>query len=169
MRTLGLLVLCVLCSRGTMSSGTYDSQQGHGRSAMSIDTEAREPRGPRIPRRFLPDIIGLTIERVPFEPPQHRFVESVYADYREALAFTIEIEGEFRLEQAVTPVLYVGDVEISHVERFGRGRYRFLAFEDEERQMRSGAPIALGWPGQPREKRETPYRFQLPPQSEQRK
>ena len=130
---------------------------------MSSDAETREPAGPEIPERSLPEIVELVIERVPFEPPRYELIDSVYADFKEAVAFNIVIDDEIRVDQAVTPVLYVGEVEVSHLEGSGENRYRYLAFQDEERQMRGGDSIALGWPGLPAEKRETQYRFEPPP------
>jgi hypothetical protein len=126
------------------------------------DSQPPQPREPRIPPRYLPDIVGLKIERVHFEPPKHRFVRSVYAEYREALAFVLDIRGDLRLDQNVTPVLYVGDVEVSHAESVDRYCVRFLAFPDEERRMKPGASIALGWPGLPLEKRESKFIFSPP-------
>lgn len=128
----------------------------------SADSEAKEKRGPRTQRRYLPDIVALEIHRVSVRPPKYRFVDSVYADVTEALAFEVEIDGELRLDQAVTPVLYVGDIGLSELERVEGNRYRFLAFPEQERQLKEGAPIRIGWPGQAPESRETKFRFKAP-------
>jgi hypothetical protein len=134
-----------------------------GRAVMTQnDSQPAEPRRPRVPKRFLPDIVGLSVTRIPFKPPESRFVRSVYADYKEALAFTVDLSDELRLDQDVTPVLYIGDVPVSHAEDLGKRRVRFLAFPDAERKMKPGAAIAIGWPGLPSQKRETKFRFQPP-------
>ena len=112
-----------------------------------MDSSTAAGRGPRIGRPNLPAIVSLEIRRVPFRAPSYRFVRSVLADAKEALAFDVELAGELPLDRDATPVLYVGAVELSHVESLGRRRYRFLALAREEASLRQGAPISLGWPG----------------------
>ena len=123
------------------------------------DSSTASGPGRRTPRPYLPRIVRLVIERVPFEPPSYKFVQSAYADLKEALAFTIQVTGELPLERDATPVLYVGTVELSHAESLGEHRYRYLAFPAEEEAMREGAPITLGWPGE-RPHAETRFRYE---------
>jgi hypothetical protein len=110
----------------------------------------------------LPEILTLKVERIPFKPPEYKYVKSAYAGHREALAFTLEIRGDLHLERNATPVLYVGDVQLADAERMEDGRVRYLAFPDHERRMERGAPVALGWPGFPLEKRESRHRYEPP-------
>ena len=113
----------------------------------SSDSGAAQARGPRNRRRPLPEIVSLRVERIRVEPKSYKFVRSVQQDAGEALAFTVELKGELRLDVDATPVLYVGDVELSQGESLGKARYRFLAFAAEQTAMRADAPISLGWPG----------------------
>jgi hypothetical protein len=144
--TLVLFVAGIVCASG---SGPHDGLAlvREEKIMDSTDGGAAQPRGRRIRRQPLPEILSLTVERVRVEPRTHKFVRSVQEDTREALAFTIDVNGELRLDVNATPVLYVGDVELSHGESLGKGRYRFLAFDSEQKAMRAEAPISLGWPG----------------------
>nr|AHZ89320.1 hypothetical protein [uncultured bacterium 'pool 3 contig00022'] len=130
--------------------------------AMTCDRGSQEPRAPSVPPRNLPSIVDLEIKRVPFRAPPHRFVESRYADYDEALEFAVEIEGEIDMERAVTPVLLVGDVEVSYLEALGNRRYRFLAFPPEEKGMEEGDTVALAWPGEPQQARRSKHSYSPP-------
>jgi hypothetical protein len=143
---LALLVLGIAWSSG---SGPGDSRALAREETImdSSDSGAAQPRDPRTSRPALPEILSLAVERVRVEPRKYKFVESVLADEREATAFTIEVKGTLRLDMNATPVLYVGEVELSACEQLGDGRYRFLAFAKEQKAMRAGAPISLGWPG----------------------
>jgi hypothetical protein len=128
--------------------------QAHGATFLreetimdSSDSGSAQARGPRSRRPPLPEIISLAVERVRVEPRSYKFVRSVQEDAAEALAFTVELKGELRLDVDATPVLYVGDVELSQGESLGGARYRFLAFAAEQKSLRADAPISLGWPG----------------------
>jgi hypothetical protein len=143
-------VLAVLAMLGGSRSGQYADDLGLVKGELimdSGDSGAAQARGPRVGKRPLPAIVSLTLERVIVEPRSYKFVRSVQEDAREALAFVITVKGELRLDVNATPVLYVGDVELSQAESLGDGRYRFLAFPAEQKDMRAGAPISLGWPG----------------------
>jgi hypothetical protein len=119
-----------------------------GKVMSDTDSERPPRRQQPSPRPALPEIVELTIERIPFEPPRYRYVRSAYDGSYEALAFTVRIKGRIDVTRDVTPVLYVGNIGLSHVETLGDGRLRFLAFETEERQFVADAPIAFGWPGE---------------------
>jgi hypothetical protein len=143
-------VLVVLAIVGAWGSGPRGNNVGlvKGEQIMDgADSGAAQARGPRVRRSSLPEIVSLTFEHVKVEPRSYKFVRSVQDDAREALAFVITVKGELRLDMNATPVLYVGDVELSQGESLGDGRYRFLAFPSEQKRMRAGAPISLGWPG----------------------
>lgn len=127
----------------------------------SADSSTPRDPGRRGRRPDIPDIVSLTIARVPFTRPSYEFVRTAYPDAAEALAFTIEVKSEFRLDRNATPVLYVGDVELTHSESLGEHRYRFLAFPADERAMRPEAPISLGWPGH-RPHQQTRFRYEPP-------
>ena len=129
---------------------------------MDTDAETREPDVPRI-KRYLPEIVKLAIERIPFEPRKYRFIKSAYADFTEALAFVLETTGDLPIDRATSAALYVGDQEITYLEKLGENQYRFLVFGERERLLEEGAPIFHGWPDTPEEKRKTEYYYKAPP------
>lgn len=129
---------------------------------MNDDSGALEPRQPGVTPTRLPTILELQIVRVPYEAPHYEFIDSIYADVTETLAFDVVIEGEIRDDQAVAPALYVGEVQIMHIEKLDENAYRYRAFPDEEERMEDGAVISVGWPGLPQEKVETEFRYSPP-------
>ena len=157
----GLLFLSLaFCSSGAVA------EQPDGaipEDAFMNSTDSTAPLGPgrRVRRPDVPEIVSLTIERVPFQRPSYEFVRTAYPDTRQALAFNIEVKSEFRLDRDATPVLYVGDVELTHSESLGERRYRFLAFPSDENAMHLEAPISLGWPGH-KPHQQTRFRYKPP-------
>lgn len=125
---------------------------------MGIDAAQSDRRGPR-PDWKLPAILDIRIARVPFKAREYRHFKSVYAEYDEAVEFLVRTDGPFPI-RALSPVLYVGDEAIVEGEPVEKGTYRFLAFELD--RLEPGAPITLGWPGQPPEvRKETDFRYEL--------
>ncbi len=156
--TLALSILGIALLTHAQAHGT--ALLGEDTIMDSSDSGAAQARGPRPGRPPLPEIISLTLERVRVEPRSYKFVRSVQEDAAEALAFIVELTGELRLDVDATPVLYVGDVELSQGESLGKARYRFLAFAAEQDAMRAGAPISLGWPGH-KPHQQTRFRYEL--------
>lgn len=154
------LILGIACAApGHRSSeGDVVSTREEAKMNGTDSSTAPDPQSP-VRRPYLPAIVSLRVERIPWEPPRYEFVESVLADVKEALAFDVELKEELPLDRGATPVLYVGSVELSAVEAMGEMRYRFLAFPAEEEAMRRGAPISLGWPGE-NPHPETLFRFE---------
>jgi len=128
----------------------------------NADSEGASPRGPTL-RERLPSILGLSIKRVPFEPPKLEFVKSAHEGVKEVLAFELELDGPLPVHMDATPLLYVGSQTISHAE-YGKGRrVRFLAFPGEWERLEAGAPVALGWPGLgPEKRRKIEFRYDPP-------
>jgi hypothetical protein len=155
----------MLLGLAVWSSGAPADRPGgamkEDRFMNNTDSSAPQGRGPRVRRPELPEIVSLTIERVPFKRPSYKFVRTAYPDTKEALAFNIEVKGDLRLDMDATPVLYVGEVELTHSESLGERRYRFLAFPADEEAMRPEAPIALGWPGH-KPFQQTRFRYTAP-------
>lgn len=108
----------------------------------------------------LPDILKLTIERIPFEPKKYRFAKSAYAEFTEAIAFVLELSDDLPVDRATSAALYVGDQQITHLEKLDKMHYRFLVFGKRELLLKKGAPIHLGWPDAPARVR---YRYKSPP------
>jgi hypothetical protein len=128
------------------------------RNQMTTDATNREPNVPH-PQWKLPDILDIKITRIPYQAPKPRYFETYLAKYTEAIEFLVKTTGPLPI-RALSPVLYVGDVPINEYEVVGENIFRFLAFEPD--QLVEGAPISLGWPGQPPEKRiKTRIRYEL--------
>ena len=109
----------------------------------------------------LPDILKLTIERIPYKPKKYRFAKSAYAEFTEAIAFVLELSDDLPVDRATSAALYIGDQQITHLEKLDKMRYRFLVFGKRERLLEEGAPIHLDWPDAPVKVR---YRYKSPPQ-----
>ena len=135
---------------------------------MSNDAGQREQR--RVPPRIkIPEIIGVEIDRIPFEAPKLRHFESSLSRYDQAVAFRVETSDPISMTENVTPVLYVGNTILTEVTQFEEAVYQFLAFEEE--RLEPGAPITLAYPGTPTRARpeakfkyEPPGRDELPPE-----
>lgn len=124
---------------------------------MGIDAAQIDRRGPR-PDWKLPAVLDIRIARIPFKAREYRHFKSVYAKYDEAVEFLVRTDGPFPI-RALSPVLYVGDEAIVEGEPAEKGAYRFLAFELD--RLEPGAPITLGWPGQPAiARKETGFRYE---------
>ena len=65
--------------------------------------------------------------------------------------------------RALSPVLFVGEVPLTEGETSQRHFAPFFALDPD--RLEAGAPVTLGWPGQPREtRRETGFRYRPPPE-----
>jgi hypothetical protein len=110
----------------------------------------------------LPKLAHVTIRRVPFEPPKHRYFTSKLSDYREAIEFRVQTDRPLNLSMAITPVLFVGDTMLTEGEQLEKNIYTYLAFEEEK--LQPGAAISLAYPHTPAEVRpeESKFRYEPP-------
>jgi hypothetical protein len=107
----------------------------------------------------LPDILELSIRRIPYTAPERRYGKSLFAGYNEAIEFTVYTDQPFP-DRAVTPILYVGDEPVT--EGFStddKTVYRYLAFEFD--RLEKGAPISIGWPGHNTPRQKTRFQYSL--------
>lgn len=126
---------------------------------MSFDAEAKEPLVQPADVWRLPRITDIQIRRTDYQPPKRRFIESVFAQYREAIEFLIQFEGEYLLNRALSPILYVGNTPVGESEIVEDSRIRFLAFEPQ--RLEEGAPISIDWPGSSQEPVKTEFTYSL--------
>jgi hypothetical protein len=126
---------------------------------MSTDSQSQETLRPIPDGWQLPRITGIEIRRTRYEPAKYRFIQSAYSAYREAVELLVSYEGEFPVSRALSPILYVGEVPVGESKLLEGNQARFLAFQPE--QLEEGAPIFVGWPGQPELRKETGFRYQL--------
>jgi len=122
---------------------------------MATDPGSRERDAER-PDFSLPEVLELHSRRIRFEPPKHRNFESALTRYEEAIEFVITTDKPIPI-RALGPVLYVGETPVGESAPLRKkNSYRFLAFDLEA--LESGAPVSLGWTGQPRgERRSTKF------------
>ena len=122
---------------------------------MTSDSGEREERAPR-PRYELPTVTGVEVRRITWEAPRRRNFASALPESAEAVEFLVETEEPIPA-RALSPVLYVGDTPIVEVSADDATHYRFVGLRPETYE--AGAPLSLGWSGQPAERRQTPHRF----------
>jgi hypothetical protein len=124
---------------------------------MTTDSGSRE-RDAEKPDFSLPDVLDLRTRRITFEPPQHRNFVSALTE-GEAVEFVITTDKPIPI-RALGPVLYVGETPVGESAPLRKkNAYRFVALEPEA--LRSGAPVSLGWTGQPRrERRKTKFSYE---------
>jgi hypothetical protein len=125
---------------------------------MTSDSGSREEDAPR-PDFRLPEVLELRSKRIRYEPPKMRNFESSLARHEEAVEFIITTDEPLPI-RALGPVLYVGDAVVGESSPLReRNSYRFLAFELSK--LKPGAPVSLGWSGQPRgERRRTRFSYE---------
>jgi hypothetical protein len=125
---------------------------------MSIDSSQPITQGPR-PDWRLPNIVSIEARRIPYQPRRLRNFESVLSQYDQAVEFIVKTDGPIPA-RALGPALFVGEVQVAESEQLAENVYRFLGFELE--RLAVGAPVAWGWIGDPKERRqETEYRLDL--------
>lgn len=121
---------------------------------MSSDAGSRQPPSLR-PDFTLPEVLDVQARRIPYDPPRHRHFRSTLAQYNEATEITVRTAEPIPI-RALGPALYVDDTPVTECAALEPTVYRFLAFDPEA--LRPGAPISLGWTGQPAGERQ-PTRF----------
>lgn len=125
---------------------------------MSNDSGARIAARPPFPVA-LPGVRDISIKRVPFQAPRLEHFKSRLAQYKQAIEFIVETDGDVPTRD-YGPALFIGDVEIRESERIGKTTWRFLAFEPD--QLQPGAPISWGWMKDPKDARlPTNFRYDL--------
>ena len=117
---------------------------------MSNDASYRISEGPR-PDWDLPDVVDIQIRQVQFEPPKHSNFKSALSEYRQAVEFLVRTSGPIPA-RALSPALFIGDVQVIESQQVGENLYRFLSFEPQ--RLESGSPIGWGWLNSPREERQ---------------
>jgi hypothetical protein len=126
---------------------------------MQGDSELRPQTPPRRDLWALPKISRVTIERRRYQPARKHTVAGKLAESTEGVEILVETDGEIPI-RALSPALFVGSAEIAENEQVDARMYRF--FVHDERALRAGAPIVLGWVGQPPPKAPSNFRYQAP-------
>src|SRR3954454_1742775 len=79
-------------------------------------------------------------------------------EHKQAVELLVETTGPFPV-RALAPVLYIGAEAVPDWELEDDNVYRFFALPPE--RLEDGAPLGLGWPGDPEPRRLAKQRFKL--------
>jgi hypothetical protein len=90
--------------------------------------------------------VSVTARLTRFEPSEPRNFESTLPPLTRTVEFLVETDAPIPV-RALSPVLYVGDVPVTEVLVDDDTHYRFVALQP--RSLRPGAPVTLGWSGEP--------------------
>lgn len=123
---------------------------------MTSDPGELEPPAPRA-RHELPDVLAVEARLIRYEPPQHHNFRSALPEGGEAVEFLVETDAPIPA-RALGPTLHVGDAILLEVTALDATHYRFTGFDPA--RLERGAPIALGWSGDPEPERSTRFRFE---------
>ncbi|HSF49530.1 MAG TPA: hypothetical protein VLA74_02115 [Nitrososphaeraceae archaeon] len=94
----------------------------------------------------LPSIKDIQIKLIPYKPPKHRYFESSFSKYTQAIEFTVLTDNPIPI-RALSPALYVGKIPATEGESLSENKYRFLAFEINK--LQDNEPIYFAWQGDP--------------------
>ena len=94
----------------------------------------------------LPNIKDIRIQLITYKPPKHRYFESSFSKYKEAIEFKVLTDRPIPV-RALSPVLHIGNTSITEGESLSPNEYRFLAFKINE--LEDNTPIYFAWQGDP--------------------
>lgn len=106
----------------------------------------------------LPRILDVKIALKRFSEPYVYYMGGEDRTAYQAVEILVSTSSPFPIK-AVTPVIYIGEVEIPRYTTEGYNLYRFMEFEFN--RLKPGAPIFIGWPYTPPLKFITEFRYQL--------
>lgn len=112
----------------------------------------------------LPSIKDIQITLIAYDAPKHRYFESSFSKYTQAIEFTVMTDAPIPV-RALSPALYVGKIAVTEGESLNENEYRFLAFEIDE--LKDNEPIYFAWQGEPEELRiKTGFTYKKPDTTE---
>jgi hypothetical protein len=117
-------------------------------------------RGQDINPLGLPRVTGVEVSLVNLSPPRQFYYRGRLVAHNRAVQLLVRTSGPLPVRD-VTPVIFIGDVQVAQYRRVGVNLYRFFIYDVEK--LRPGAPIAFGWPFAPQAKIPTDFRFNLTP------
>ena len=117
-----------------------------------------EPEASRPGLWHLPELLDVRALRRYFRKPRITYAGLQRVEHETAIELTVTTDAPFPV-RALSPALYVGEEAVIDYDPIGAGVYRFFAYNPE--QLKEGAPIALGWPGDPEQRRPSSFRYEL--------
>ena len=129
---------------------------------MQGDSELHPDIPPRRDLWTLPKIRRIAIERRRYDPPRRHAIAGAIVEVTQGTEIIVETTEAIPM-RALSPALYVGGVEVAENEQVDATTLRF--FVADERALRAGAPIVLGWAGHPPSTTRSSHRYEPPPPS----
>jgi hypothetical protein len=125
---------------------------------MTTDAGPPEPPEPSPNLWRLPDAISVRAVRVRYEEPRTYAVGARLAQAHEAVEILLETSEPFP-DRALSPALYVDDVELTESQQVGHSLYRFYAYDFED--LKESGVVSIGWMGQPQLRKRTELRYEI--------
>lgn len=126
---------------------------------MSTDSGGRLPEPSSPDLWSLPKITKVQIERVNYPKPRRHVVEGRVVEFHEGVEIHVQTNAEIPV-RALSPALYVGEVQVAENERVSSAHYTFFVIDEEK--LKDGAMITLGWAGVPGKRAKTNFKYQSP-------
>ena len=126
---------------------------------MSSDSEGRLPE-PSSPNLWsLPKISKLQIDRVTYSTPRRHVAGGRVVEFYDCIEILVQTDNDIPI-RALSPALYVGNIEVAENERVSKGHYRFFVFDEEK--LKDGAAISLGWASVTGKRARTKFKYRSP-------
>jgi len=126
---------------------------------MSTDSGGRLPE-PSSPDLWnLPKISKLQIERVRYSKPRKHIVGGRVVEFYEDVEILVQTNTEIPI-RALSPALYIGEVEVAENEHVSKAHYKFFVLDEEK--LKDGSMITLGWAGVPGKRAKTKFKYKSP-------
>lgn len=123
------------------------------------DKSNKDPNVSR-PDWRLPEVIDIKIRLIAYHAPQLRNFKSKFARYNKAIEFVVKIDRSIPA-RALSPAIFVDNVQIIEGEIIDRNTIRFLSFEPDK--LKEDAPISWGWQDDLNEfRKRTGFRYHKP-------
>jgi hypothetical protein len=124
---------------------------------MASDAAQQEPTKRGTSWR-LPKIVAIEALRVHYVSPAYHVMEHELRPVREAVEIVIQT-AEPIPERALSPVLFIGEEELTESEPAGPLRYRFFGLWPD--RLKEGASVALGWSMSNSPRVDSTFRFRI--------
>lgn len=125
---------------------------------MTSDAGEREAGHPSPDLWHIPEILEMEIKRVHYPKPRIRAIGPKLAEASDAVEVLMRTSDEFPV-RALSPALYIGGVPVTDSEQIEKDLYRFFIYDYD--QLKSGAPINVGWTGFPEQAVRTKFRYEV--------
>jgi hypothetical protein len=126
---------------------------------MSNDAESKLPLQPHLDIWTLPAISSVSISRLRYDRPRQHTIDGQLVAFDGGIEIVIETKGVIPI-RALAPALHIGTAELSESDQLDTYTHRFFVFD--EKALRSGDRIVLGWVGHRAAKPESNFFYEPP-------